>query len=62
MLCMFILITYLIFRILKKNSFDCVHRYIILLINFKNERAILMKFLIHRRIMLIIFKKAHILI
>ena len=48
------------FEVFKKNCFDCVYYYIILLINLENKRAISKKFLIHRCVMLIIFKKVYI--
>ena len=60
MSCMFILITHLIFKISKENCSDCVYRHIIFSINLENERIISEKFLIYRRVMLIIFKKAYI--
>ena len=57
-LCIFILITHLIFKISKENYFDYFHCQTILLISFENDRTISTKFLTHRRVILIILKKA----
>ena len=56
---MFILITHLIFKISKENRFNCVYFYFILLINLENNQTILIKFLIHRHVISIIFRKVY---